>query len=69
MKQYQQCYKEETQFEHQRSFELEEYPQIQEYYSTQVKSGYEKPIRIFFTELYDESTPQTRINLKKKRLF
>ena len=69
MKQYQQCYKEETQNERQRSFEFEEYPQIQEYYSTQVKSGYEKPKRIIVTEIYDESTPQTRNNLKKKEYF
>ena len=69
MKQYQQSYREESQNERQRSFEFEEYPEIQEYYSSQIKSGQEKPKRIIVTEIYDESTPQTKHNLKRQEYF
>ena len=70
MKQYKQSYKQENQKEqHKRSMEFVEYPQIQEYYSSQMSSGGKKPKRIIVTEIYDESAPQTAKNLKRKEYF
>ena len=70
MKQFKKSYREKKQNEqHQRSLEFVEYPQIQEYYSSQMSSGSQKPKRIIVTEIYDESTPQTTKIPKRKEYF
>ena len=52
MNQYGNDYIEEIQNEHQRSFEFDEYPQFQEYYSNQISSGFKKPKKIIVTEIF-----------------
>ena len=43
MNQYRQSYKDMNQNQCQRSFEFVEFPELKEYYSNQINSGYEKP--------------------------
>ena len=66
MNQYGNDYIEEIQNEHQRSFEFDEYPQFQEYYSNQISSGFKKPKKIIVTEIYDEKIPLYKNNMRRK---
>ena len=66
MNQYGNDYIEEIQNEHQRSFEFDEYPQFQEYYSNQISSGFKKPTKIIVTEIYDEKIPLYKNNMRRK---
>ena len=69
MNQYRQSYKDMNQNQCQRSFEFVEFPELKEYYSNQINSGYEKPKKIIVTEIYDESMPLNRKNIQRNEYF
>ncbi len=66
---YEQNYRKINKNPHKRSFELEEYPQLQEYYSNQMNIVHKKPRKIIVTEIYDEMIPRNTINNMKRKEF
>ena len=69
MNPYEQNYGKINKKAYQKSFEFVEYPQLQEYYSNQMNSGYKRPRKIIVTEIYDELIPKNSNSMKRKEFF
>ena len=69
MNQYRPNYREGSRNELQRSFEFLEYPQLQDYYASQMSSYQKKPRKIIVTEIYDELIPKNKNNIKNHDYF